>query len=144
MTWVLVPAKNGLQLQQCTRHDPEGAKLFGAKGRCVACDADPGPLVVNADDELAAAPAAPEGCLSSTEHERRLTELAKFVEDKARALCKGKGRINYATAFKGFELAIKAYNAASVYTQTRERRVHVAKLERRRRDMHRRSGGGAN
>lgn len=143
MTWI--DAGNGKQ--KCTRHDPKGAQLFGPKQRCLACDADPGPIVVGGDD-LAAPPAAPAGCLTAVEHERKLTELAEFIEDKSRKLCTGKGRINYATAFKGFELAIKAYNAASLYTQTRERRAHVAKLERRRREMHGRLGrpgrGGSN
>lgn len=94
------------------------------------CDGDPGPLVV---DEAPEPEAPPEGCLSANDHERVLTAMGRDAEAFARKLCTGKGRINYATAAKLFEVAIRAYRAAAEYTQTRERRNHVRWLEKRRR-----------
>lgn len=139
MNWE--PTADGLT--RCLRH-PE-SKPWGARGHCAACVADPGPEITDLEEQLAI---APDGCLSSVAHEQKLTELAQLAEEMSTKLCNGiradgkKGRINYATAFKGLEIALKLYNAASAFTSTRERRDRVNRLERRQRALHARRGRG--
>jgi hypothetical protein len=128
----------GLDRIRCTRHDVE----FGKRETCSRCATDPPPpLTIEEPDVL---PAAPKDCRSSEQHEQRLTVLAEFVETKARGLCTGKGRINYATAAKLFEVALKAWRAAGEYAMTRERRARVNRLERKMRELARGRAGGRN
>ena len=119
---------------RCTRHRSE----FGPRETCAKCITDPGPILTEAPEEPA--PAPPEGCLDADQHERRLTEAATLLEERAKTLLTGKGRINYATAAKMYEVALKFYNAAAAYSSARVRREHVKRLERRRRDLHMKRG----
>lgn len=143
MTWELVAGDR----KRCTVHDPKGEHLFGPRESCADCKTSPALALIDHTDD-APPPAPPEGCLSAEQLEKRLTDMASFIEDKARALCKGgrgKKRIEYSTAFKGFELAIKAYSAAGEYTRTRERRANVRRMERAKRSMRAlRHRGGSN
>jgi hypothetical protein len=107
---------------------------------CPKCFVDPPPELDHADSVARPEP-APDGCFTSHEHEKRLTETALLIEQQSKKLMRGKGRINYATAFKGFEVALKYLNAAQAYTQTRERRTYVGRLERAARALQRRRGG---
>lgn len=148
MTWELVDGDR----KRCTEHDPKGEHLFGPRGSCAQCGTSPAFAIVDnsaAEDEPKP---APEGCLSGEDHERKLVELAKFLEDSSKALLvdengkRKKGRINYSTAFKGLELAIKAYSAAGEYTRRREQKQNVRRLERLKRATlgRRNNRGGSN
>lgn len=133
---------------RCLRH-PDQKPWAAREHACVGCESDPGPEL---GDDLEKLAEAPEGCLDSTQHERRLTELGQLAEEMTRLLATGiradgkKGRINYATVFDGLETALKLYRAAQALTATRERRVRIANLERRQAAMNRQKkrGGGHN
>lgn len=112
----------------CERHDPDGKAPFERTEVCGACLTDPGPVPVAELEKPP--PPPPKGCLSSEQHERGLTDLAKFAEDQARKLCKGKARINYSTAAKLFDVAIKATRAAAEFTSTRERREWIKQMHK--------------
>jgi hypothetical protein len=123
---------------RCTRH----GETFGPREQCKGCGRDPGPELEDVDVQ----DAPPDGCRTSNDHERHLTETATLIEERAKKLLAGggKGRINYATAFKGFEIALKYLTAAQSYTQTRERRAYIARLERRQRALHLRRSARSN
>lgn len=128
---------------RCNRH-PKVEPWEPGRHRCPECAADPGPVELDIDD-LAAPTPAPEKCLSSSELEAQLVDTAKLINKTARSLIgKGKGRINYATAFQGFDIALKYWRATIDMCSTRERREYVARLERlqRARDRRRPHGGG--
>lgn len=111
--------------------------------QCEKCLVDPPPELAQ-DDSVAQPEPPPSGCMTSHGQEKWLTDNALEIEKSAKKLLKGKGRINYATAFKGFEVALKFLSKAQELTHTRERRVYVARLERAARALHRRRHGGTN
>jgi hypothetical protein len=115
----------------------EGDKLICQHGTyelpltCPTCTQDPGELPDEVDEPL---PSPPDGCLDTVAHERKLVALADYLEEKGKELCVDKGRINYATAARLFEVAIKARREASQQASVRERRAYVKAREKRIRD----------
>ncbi len=104
---------------------------------CPICAQAPGELPEEQDEPQAA---APQGCRSTSDHERRLVELGDYLEARAKELCVDKGRINYATAARLFEVAIKAWREANQQAFVRERRAYVKQREKRLRDRARARG----
>ena len=112
--------------------------------RCPHCRVDPDPNVLE-NTELAAPYDAPAGCMTSVEIEAHLVATAKYIEGEAKKLTgKGKGRINLATAFKGFEASLKHWQLTLELVKTRERREYVGRLESINAARERRSRGASN
>ena len=133
------PTPDGKQLI-CLRH-PDVAP-FGRRYTCSGCDSDPGKSLSEPIEPPAAPP--PKGCITAEQREQQLTELADYIVEQGKKLCKGKGSIDYARAAKLFEVAIRAHRAAGEYTQTRTRRAHVRWLQAARAKMHGGARGGGN
>lgn len=115
--------------QHCKRH----SLTFGLTGVCLLCVNDPGALPTS--DIETPLPAPPEGCHTSVEHEQWFTELAKSIASTAQGLAKGRARINYSTAAKLYDVAIKSMRTAVDLTTTRERREWVKHMAREARKL---------
>jgi hypothetical protein len=137
------PTEDGLV--RCNRHPNAQPWSPGTEHSCEDCKTDPGNAELDVED-LAAPSQAPKGCLTSVQLEETLVENAKAIEKAARGLLKGKGkgRINYATAFVGMDTALKFWRAAIAMCGERERREYVARLERLQRSRNRKRRGGHN
>lgn len=100
---------------------------------------------------------APFGCLTSIEHEQRLTGLGDWLAKHGKALIKkafkpekgdsdktdddAKFGVTVCNAgVKMIEASIKALNAAAAYTHEREDKAHVRRLEQAARELKLRSG----
>lgn len=143
MNWE--PTDGGLI--RCTRH-PKAEPWTPGRGHCVGCATDPGEVDEDLQD-LDAPATAPDGCLTIVQLEAELTSHAKHIAEAAKELLAGtkgksKGRISYATAFKGYEASLKFFNSALQLCSTRERREYVARLEKLHRQRTRRRAGGTN
>src|SRR5262245_12521786 len=118
------------ELYRCLRHPKE--EPFPPWQPCPACTTDPAPEDDGGEVYEPGEPIAPpEGCTTSAQHERWFVELATHADEQARSLCRGKGRINYATAAKLFDVAIRARRAASDLCRWREDNETVDRRERR-------------
>lgn len=133
--------------KRCTIHDETGSRLFGRLEQCAECMRSPIP-VQSREMELDEQPAiAPDGCLTAVLRERTLTGIALFAEEVGRELAAPETdankshRRNIPAAAKMLDLAIKAHRAAGEYSQTRERRDYVRRLERQVRKLR---GGARN
>lgn len=119
----------------CERH----GETFGRLEQCAACKTDPvAPPETEAKIPI---PEAPEGCRTSVQHEVWLTALAEYSLEQAKKLCTGKGRVNYSTAAKLIECAIKSMRAAAIdFALPRERRAYLKELRKDVREL--RAGRG--
>jgi hypothetical protein len=139
------PTADGLV--RCIRHPTVEPWPAGTEHSCSECKANPASVELDIED-LAKPDPAPKDCLTSTELEARIVDNAKAIEKAARGLLKGKGkgRINYATAFVGMDTALKYWRVAIGMAGERERREYVGRLERlqRSRDRGARRHGGHN
>lgn len=115
---------------RCTRH----GVTFGRLEHCPQCTADP-PPPEKAEDDRPIDP--PDGCLSTTELERRAVELMDVIMEALRSLraTKTKKLNLYNTIAKLNDNWLKAARLAWEHASIRERRVHVKRLEQRRREM---------
>lgn len=120
---------------RCPKHK---TRFVPGLEQCPGCAADP--ITPQAEDLAPPCP-PPDGCRNSDDHERWLTELADDCREQADKLCTGKGRINYATAAKLLECAIKAARAAAEFTRSRERREYVKTLRKEALRLRRRGAG---
>ena len=114
-------------------HCPRHGETFSRLGSCAGCVADPGPEIDldGDDDEL---PEPPEGCSSTTDHERRLTAQARFLEGLAHKAANAEepelGLVAKLTAE-----ATRLRRAALDCARERERIERVKQLKRHERAM---------
>jgi hypothetical protein len=121
---------------RCLRHDD----LFDPSVRtCLKCDDDPGPEVSDEIDEPL--PAAPEGCLDSSQIERWFVTIAQAERRAANRLAND--RVHSASSgaliCKHREVAIKAMRAAAEIALRREDEALVKAREKRIRDRMRKA-----
>ena len=114
----------------CATHDYEWDRVKGVK--CPLCTKA---KLKPPDPESDFKPALPpEGCRSSAEFERWLTEGATFYHGQAQKLAggvrEGRGRPNFSAAQKYAETALKYARAALEIVSTRERREWVKYLKK--------------
>jgi hypothetical protein len=115
---------------RCDIHDRDGIRLFGKLEQCHQCmvRTPPPATRIEAQTDEEAAP-APDGCISAVERERTLTQLAIYVEQKARDILDGADAC-IPDAVKLLVACVSMHRAAGEYTVVRERRNYVARLER--------------
>lgn len=154
MSWE--PIGDGLI--RCSRHHE--TKPWGPREpACEKCKTDPGPELEQ--ESLDEAIEAPDGCLTLEEHEAKMIKLGDKIAERASELFnqgaptrrrrratagndegRAFGRISFATAFKGYEVARRYYQNAIDLASIRERRTYVARLEAIDRALNRRHKGG--
>jgi len=114
----------------CETHDYEWSRVDGRA--CPTCLRERPPAPSPESDW--SPPLPPEGCRSSVERERWLTEGTTYCHEQAKKLSGGvpgaKGRPNYSAAIKWMEAALKYARAASSFTETRERREYIKHLRK--------------